>query len=52
MSILKWALACAFIGCAFAIYDGGGTDDIIMFSTMGGIGGVALRKWLFRTFWM
>ncbi|CAM3652221.1 MULTISPECIES: hypothetical protein [Brevibacillus] len=46
--IVKWAIGGAVIGAICWMFS---DIDFMVAVTVGGIAGVAIRKWLFRTFW-
>lgn len=47
--MIKWAVGGAVIGIAMGLYNG---DNIGSMAVVGGVLAVALRKWIFRNFWM
>ena len=49
--IVKWFIWGAILGAAFGLFAGGGSDGIFFMAIVGGAGGIAIRKWFFRTFW-
>lgn len=56
-SVIKWGKNCgilgAIAGAIMSITNGfqGFFSDIIFLAVLGFIGGVILRKWIFRIFW-
>ena len=51
--VAKWAFWCALIGAVIMIFVGDGTfiGNIVTGALVGGVLGVIIRKWIFKTFW-
>lgn len=50
IKMLNWGIVGAVLGAILAIISGQPKDIIIM-ALVGGAAFIALRKWIFRTFW-
>ncbi|CFJ39249.1 Uncharacterised protein [Mycobacterium tuberculosis] len=48
--IVKWAIGGAVVGAIYWMFNSSDIDFMVSVA-FGGIAGVAIRKWLFRTFW-
>lgn len=48
--IVKWAFVGAIVGAIFGLFNGGG-ETIAIGAFCGAGVAIAIRKWIFRTFW-
>lgn len=47
--ILKWAIGGAVVGLLFSVFTG---TNVLVGIVVGGVLGVAIRKWIVRHLWM
>lgn len=49
--LFKWFFGGAIVGFIVGLFCGGGLQGALFFAILAGAGAVALRKWVFKTFW-
>lgn len=50
--LIKWCIGGAMVGFLLWLFKGHGVDQAASATIVGGAAGIALRKWIARTFWV